>query len=130
VPASVPVASAPDTAPTPWSVPANGSKDVQEFRGAYTSGFEMSWFEPCNVAPGEGMWWVTLTGEAVEQRDSLLKLIKASPRKGLVVRWRGTISPRMQAGHMGRGTRYMLVTEILDIRPLVGQSACPTGRAS
>jgi hypothetical protein len=30
----------------------------------------------------------------------------------------------MRAGHMGRGTRYMLVTEILEVRPLPDAGAC------
>jgi hypothetical protein len=30
----------------------------------------------------------------------------------------------MQAGHMGGGTRYMLVTKIIDLRPLPDAGAC------
>ncbi|MDB4899898.1 MAG: hypothetical protein JWN53_1706 [Gemmatimonadetes bacterium] len=126
-PSRSPIADTTSRSPAPS---ANGGSVVREYRGAYTSGFEMSWFEPCEAASDDAIWWVTLTGEAVEQRDSLLKLIKSPARNGLAVRWRGSISPRMRAGHMGRGTRYMLVTQVLDIRPLPDGGACLTGRAS
>jgi hypothetical protein len=125
-----PLPSVADTTSRAPAAPVKGTNVVREYRGAYTSGFEMSWFEPCDAASDDAIWWVTLTGEAVEQRDSLLRQIKLPARNGLAVRWRGTISPRMRAGHMGRGTRYMLVTEVLDMRPLPDGGACPTGRAS
>lgn len=86
----------------------------------------MSWFEPCEAPAGDRMWWVTLTNEALEQRDSILKTITHPPTGGLAVRWRGTVGPRMPAGHLGRGSRYMLVTSIIDIRPLPAGGACTT----
>jgi hypothetical protein len=48
-------------------------------------------------------------------------------RGSVFVRWRGTISEKlpMGAGHMGRGSRYMLVHDILDIRPVSGDG-CST----
>jgi hypothetical protein len=133
--APAPSVSAPDSVPAPApaasSAPSSASTLIREYRGSYTSGFEMSWFEPCEAAYDDRMWWVTLTGEALEQRDSLLKKITRPKTQGLAVRWRGTISPRMPAGHMGRGTRYMLVTEVLDIRPLPSEGACTaTSKAS
>jgi hypothetical protein len=129
-PAPAPAPSAPPPASAP-AVARDTSSLVREYRGSYTSGFEMSWFEPCEAAYDDRMWWVTLTGEALEQRDSLLKKITRPKTQGLAVRWRGTISPRMPAGHMGRGTRYMLVTEVLDIRPLPSEGACTaTSKAS
>lgn len=97
---------------------------TQEYLGAYQRGFEQSWFIPCESAADDKRWWVTLTDEALQQRDSLLAKITAPVTNGLAVRWRATISPRMQAGHMGGGTRYMLVTKIIDIRPLPDAGAC------
>jgi hypothetical protein len=79
----------------------------------------------------DNLWWVTLTDEALHQRDSLLKAIKGPPTGALIVRWRGTTSARMPSGQMGRGTRYLLVTEVLEVRPLLSASACPpTSRVS
>ena len=70
------------------------------------------------------MWWVTLTDEALLQRDSLLAKISKDPTSGLAVRWRATVGPRMPAGMMGRGTRYMLVTDIIEVKPLPSAGAC------
>jgi hypothetical protein len=91
---------------------------VREYRGTYATGFEISWFRPCDAERGDDMWWVTLTNDALRQRDSLAKQLTGQPQS-VFVRWRGTISPKMPAGtgHMGRGSRYMLVTEVLELRP-------------
>ena len=103
----------------------------REFRGAYTRGFEASWFAPCDAPTGDALWWVTLTEDARLQRDSMLAKLDVAPTGALAVRWRATISERMRAGHMGRGTRYMLVTEFLEVRPLSGEGACrPSLRSS
>ena len=96
---------------------------TREYRGAYQSGFERSWFAPCDAPIDDNLWWVTLTDQALRQRDSLLAVNKTTATNGLAVRWRGTISPRMPSGHMGRGTRYMLVTSILDIRATPSEGA-------
>jgi hypothetical protein len=96
-----------------------------EFRGAYTRGFEASWFVPCDAPPNDALWWVTLTEEARLQRDSLLKALTVPATGALAVRWRGTASARTRAGHMGRGTRYILVNRILDVRPLASKDGCP-----
>jgi hypothetical protein len=125
-PAMVPVpASQPPAtnvpAPAPVLLPAGA---VREFRGAYTRGFEASWFAPCDAPRDDALWWVTLTEDARLQRDSLLKVLTRPATGALAVRWRGTISERMPAGQMGRGTRYMLVQEVLEVRPLPSEGAC------
>lgn len=90
---------------------------VREYRGSYETGFEVSWFHPCGAERGDDTWWVTLTDDALRQRDSLAKQLTSQPRR-VFVRWRGTVSPKMPAGtgHMGRGSRYMLVSEILELK--------------
>jgi hypothetical protein len=90
---------------------------VGEYRGLYETGFEVSWFHACGAPPGDDSWWVTLSNDALRQRDSLARSVTGKPRV-LYVRWRGTVSPKMPAGagHMGRGSRYMLVTEVLQLR--------------
>ena len=103
---------------------------TREFRGSYQVGFEQSWFAPCNAPLDDKLWWVTLTDRALAQRDSMLATISRPPTTGLAVRWRGTISNRMPSGHMGGGSRYLLVTSILEIRPTPAEGACPPERAS
>ena len=90
---------------------------VREYQGLYETGFEVSWFHACDAEPDDDTWWVTLTNDALRQRDSLTKALTGHPR-ALLVRWRGTDSPKMPmgAGHMGRGSRYMLVSEVLAVR--------------
>jgi hypothetical protein len=115
----------------PESVPkASARGEEREYRGAYTRGFEASWFAPCDAPFGDRQWWVTLTEPARLQRDSLLRALTAGSTGALAVRWRGSISERMRAGHLGAGTRYMLVTEVLEVRPLVGGGFCGAGRAT
>ena len=126
---SAPPADAPAPATAPATVPAPSPVlaapgVVREFRGAYTRGFEASWFVPCEAGIDDALWWVTLTEDARLQRDSLLKTHTRPATGALAVRWRGTISGRMPAGQMGRGTRYMLVHEVLEVRPLPPEGAC------
>lgn len=97
---------------------------TREYHGAYQRGFEQSWFAPCDAPLDDKLWWVTLTDQALLQRDSLLAKITRAPTDGLAVRWRATVGPRMPAGMMGRGTRYMLVTEIIEVKPLPSEGAC------
>lgn len=99
-------------------------RPIREFLGSYQRGFEQSWFSACDAPADDRLWWVTLTDEALAQRDSMLARITTPATNGLAVRWLGSISPRMRAGHTGKGTRYMLVTKVLDIRPLPAEGAC------
>ena len=101
----------------PTRVARVAADTVREYRGIYETGFEVSWFHPCGAPSGDDSWWVTLGNDALRQRDSLAKSLTGQPR-ALYVRWRGTVSQKMPAGagHMGRGSRYMLVTEVLQLR--------------
>lgn len=130
-PAAAP-APVPSPSPTSRPLPAPPADEVeQEFHGAYTRGFEASWFSPCDAPLDDALWWVTLSEDAHLQRDSLLKALTARPTGALAVRWRGTVSARMPAGQMGRGTRYLLVTRILEVQPLSSAGACgPSSRSS
>ncbi|MDQ6633817.1 MAG: hypothetical protein M3Z10_03560 [Gemmatimonadota bacterium] len=125
-PAPQPVAASAPASPSPTAVTDTSSGTITgEFRGAYSRGFEASWFVPCDAPPNDALWWVTLTEDARLQRDSLLKALTGPATGALAVRWRGTASPRTRAGHMGQGTRYLLVNRILDVRPLASKDGCP-----
>lgn len=104
-------------APGALRTEAAAADSVREYRGIYETGFEVSWFHPCGAEPGDDSWWVTLTNDALRQRDSLARSVTGKPR-AVYVRWRGTVGPKLPAGagHMGRGSRYMLVTEVLQLR--------------
>src|SRR5262245_51159962 len=67
---------------------------VLEYHGVYEAGFEVSWFHPCDATPGDDTWWVTLTNDALRQRDSLAKALTGRPR-AVLVRWRATVGPKM-----------------------------------
>ena len=110
-------ARAPSTASAAGDTVPVRADTVREFRGLYETGFEVSWFHPCDAPPGDDTWWVTLTNDALRQRDSLTKTMTGQPR-ALLVRWRATVSPKMPmgTGHMGRGSRYMLVSEVISLR--------------
>ena len=105
-------------------VPTSADTVVREYRGLYETGFEVSWFHPCDAEAGDDTWWVTLTDDALRQRDSLAAALPKKPG-AVFVRWRGTTSMKMRAGHMGRGTRYMLVSEVLQMRA-AGETPCAT----
>jgi hypothetical protein len=111
-------AGVPTSRPLDRSPLATPPDTVGEYRGTYETGFEVSWFQPCGAERGDDRWWVTLGDDALRQRDSLARRLTGQPR-AVFVRWRGTVSPKMPAGagHMGRGSRYMFVTEILELRP-------------
>ena len=116
---------------TPSAPRASRDTLIREYRGSYQRGFEQSWFVPCAPpASDDKLWWVTLTDQALAERDSILATLTSGKTEGLVVRWRATLGPRMPAGMMGRGTRYMLVTEVLDIKPVQAGGACSPERSS
>ena len=110
----------PSAATLPASADTSAPAALRVFRGTYSSGYEISWFEACDAPRGDATWWVTLSEDARLQRDSLVRRLTTRPTQGLAVQWRGTVGPRMRggAGHMGRGTRYLLVTEIISLRPI------------
>ena len=111
--------------------PAQRDSTIRESRGAYQRGFEQSWFASCGAPSDDRQWWVTLTDQALAERDSILATIpKLGPTDGLYIRWRARVGTRMPAGMMGRGTRYMLVTEVLEIRPTAGGDPCQPERAT
>ena len=118
----VPEAKSQSTAPV-GSAPARDTV-TREYRGAYQRGFEQSWFASCDAPSGDKLWWVTLTDQALLERDSLLAKVSNAPAGELFVRVRATVGPRMPAGMMGRGTRYMLVTEIIEVKQLPSDGGC------
>ena len=113
------------------AAPAQRDSTIREYRGAYQRGFEQSWFASCGAPSDDRQWWVTLTDQALAERDSILATIpKVGATDGLYIRWKARVGPRMPAGMMGRGTRYILVTEVLEIKPTAGGDPCPLERST
>lgn len=111
--------------------PSQRDSTIREYRGAYQRGFEQSWFASCGAPSDDRQWWVTLTDQALAERDSILATIpKVGATDGLYIRWKGRVSTRMPAGMMGRGTRYILVTEVLEIKPTAGGDPCQPERST
>ena len=101
---------------------------VTEFRGHYTHGFEISRFVPCHASRDDQPWWVILSPRALEQRDSVLATLPvAAGRQALFVHWLGTVGLRTSAGHLGQSTRYLQVTELLELRVAQGGDCARTG---
>src|SRR3954452_13114710 len=85
-PAAVPAPVSDSAASVPAQAPVlMPARAVREFRGAYTRGFEASWFVPCDAARDDALWWVTLTEDARLQRDSLLKALSGPATGALAV---------------------------------------------
>lgn len=121
----------PETAGAQATPSAPADTTIREYRGAYQRGFEQSWFAACGVPWDDRQWWVTLTDQALAERDSILASVpRLGPADGLYVRWKGRIGKRMPAGMMGRGTRYILITEVLDVRPTAGGDPCTPERSA
>ena len=91
---------------------------ITEYRGRYTAGFEVSRFVACDVPPTDQPWWVVLSEEALQQRDSLVAALPAGAGAEVFVRWRGIVGPVEAAGHLGRSARYVHVLEVLELRPV------------
>lgn len=89
-----------------------------EYRGHYTAGPAGNWFRPCDAPATESAWWVTLTGVAVAQADSVRRaglLVEGAPA---FVRWRAVLT---RGGEVGpAGATALLVREILVARPRAG----------
>ncbi|MEO7455010.1 MAG: hypothetical protein ABIY52_02030, partial [Gemmatimonadaceae bacterium] len=99
------ILGAPARAQSTSAASLDSAKTTREYRGAYQRGFEQSWFSACGAQRDDAMWWVTLSDDAMRQRDSLLATVTAPKTTGIAVRWKGTVGAKMPAGMMGRGTR-------------------------
>lgn len=96
----------------------------QEYRGHYTRGSNGSWFKPCNAAPADSAWWVTVTGIAVSQLDSARTRGLFTEERATFVHWRAVLT---RGGEVGPpGATALLVRDILVVRPAAAGD-CATG---
>jgi hypothetical protein len=95
-----------------------------EFRGYYTSGFEVSSFVACDQAgttdPGYGEgWWLEAEPESgfYEQYNALSSQVSPPPGGYVTVfvRFRGRLSPPGSYGHLGAYARTVTVQEVVEL---------------
>ena len=80
---------------------------VREYRGSYATGFEVSWFRPCEAERGDDTWWVTLTERRAAPARQPGEKVTGRPR-AVFVRWRGTDQPEDAGGRGPHGARLAL----------------------
>jgi len=89
------------------------SRQWQVYDGVYMAAFERSIFRPCKSAQPNEQWWVTLSGRALTQWDSIRSQYRTNRA---YVRWRASVSDTGHFGHLGQSSRYILVDSILEAR--------------
>jgi len=94
-----------------------------EFTGHYVSGPGESWFRPCDGSPSDPSWWVTLTGQAIEQVERARGAVQSAQGQPYFVRWRAAVSLDGQTGPRGRGVPALLVRELIELRA-AGEDDC------
>ena len=88
----------------------------RELTGHFTGGTAGSWFRPCGAAPADSGWWVTFTGRAVAQRDSLRRTGQLPDGERRFVRWLAAVTEGGEIGPRGPGVPALLVREIVTVR--------------
>jgi hypothetical protein len=93
-----------------------------EFRGYYTSGFEVSSFVPCasGDVPGYGAgYWLNSEPESgfYDQYSQLSQSVNPPPGGYVTVftRFRARLSPPGSYGHLGAYSHEITVTEVLEM---------------
>ena len=90
-----------------------------EFAGHYTSGFEVASFAPCAGSGPSGPWWLNAAPEIrfYEQYSALLGGTPQPPGAyaSVFLRFRGTLSPPGDYGHLGAYEREVMVVEVVEM---------------
>ena len=88
-----------------------------EYVGHYTNGRPgESWFRPCGQESHAPAWWVTWTGRAVTQADSVRRSGLLASGASTFVRLRAAADTSGATGPGGRGSTALLVRELLEAR--------------
>jgi len=87
-----------------------------EFRGHYSSGFELSEFLPCPGTAGSAAW-VELTDGAQHQEVPRWPVLdQKDPEYRVYVRWIGTIQGPYRYGHMSLASYELSVDSVIEVR--------------
>lgn len=95
--------------------PGAGDLPVSEYAGHFTG--VANWFRPCGAAAGDTLWWATFMGAAVGQWEQLQQAGRVRLDAPSYLRVRAGRSDRRAAGADGRGSRYLYVHDVLEVRP-------------
>lgn len=98
------------------------------FEGRYTSGFEVSGFDPCGERWSGESWWVMADSAARAGLRASLDEVREGRGPGdyvtIFVEVRGAVTDTGRYGHVGAYDRRLRVTELLSARP-ADSAACP-----
>lgn len=99
---------------------------AEEWRGHYAASDKASWFRPCGAVASDSSWWVTITGDAVEQMSRAR--LSGQFRQGVeyFVRWNAAKTTSGEVGPRGPGKPALLVRNVLELRA-ASDSDCAGG---
>lgn len=89
---------------------------ARELAGHFVSTPKENWFTPCNASPGDGAWWATVTGGAVQSIDAARAAGRLEPGRNYFVRWNAVVVTDGRVGPRGPGQPALLVREVLELR--------------
>jgi hypothetical protein len=91
---------------------------VSELRGhATVRETDRTWFVACGAGAADSVW-VTFTERSVDQREEARLAGLLAPGSRSFVRWRAAEGDARHGVRVGPGDRYVLVREILEVRPV------------
>lgn len=109
------------------AAPAPGAQEAV-FEGRYTSGFEVSAFEPCGERWAGESWWVMADSAAWAGLRAALDETREGRGPGdyvtVFVRVRGAVTDTGRYGHVGAYDRRLRVTGLASALP-ADSAACP-----
>jgi len=99
---------------------------VSDLRGHATVREEgRTWFTACG-APVADSAWVTFTGRSVAQREELTSAGRLRAGSTWWVHWLAAEGDATTGERVGPGERYLLVQDILEIRPSAAGDCAPS----
>ncbi len=98
-----------------------------EFRGHYSSGFELSEFLPCPGTAGPAAW-VELTDRARHQEAPRWPELDQNSEYRVYVRWIGTIQGPYRYGHMSVASYELSVDSVIEVRAPTTDDCPAAGR--
>jgi hypothetical protein len=95
---------------------ACGCTDKNVFEGKYSISYEASTFQSCDE---NERWWLLGNLDTLERFREMENPEVGVVKYGIVkfVKLEGTLSPEGRYGHMGKYTRELTVSRVIEVRP-------------